>query len=186
MSLDNSREIIEVEAQEVNSRDLPDQNKIDALIRNRVYASMAVGFVPLPLADIGGLTAIQAEMVYRLSRAYGLPFSLEWGRKAIACILGALAPVALAPNIGSLLRNIPVIGLGLRGASSSLTFGAVTYTIGRIFARRFASGKPLAQEDLKGMSEEIKDGLEKGKMKVKSWVNGSSSARTDTFEGSPA
>jgi uncharacterized protein (DUF697 family) len=183
MDPEKNSEIIDIPSQSEGIQ--PSECEIDALIRNRVYASLAVGFVPVPLADVGALTAIQVEMVYKLSKAYGLSFNKEWIRKAIAFILGGVAPVALAPNVGSLLRYVPLIGLGLGAASASLTFGAATYAVGHAFARRFARGQVISKEDLKEMGEEIKAGIEKGKKKVKGWVGGDKGAATEP-EGASA
>ncbi len=164
----------------------PDQRAADDLIRNRVYASMALGFVPVPLVDLGALAAIQTEMVYRLGKMHGVTFNRDWGRKAVTFVLGALAPVAFTPGVGSLLRYVPVVGLGLSGASSSLTFGAATYVVGQAFARRFARGQVISKEDLTELGQEIKADFEKGRQKVKGWISGDKKNAAVTTADAPA
>jgi uncharacterized protein (DUF697 family) len=145
----------------------PTQDEVDEIIRNRVYASIAVGLVPVPLVDLGALTAVQLELIYRLSKAYDIPFNQKWARKAVAFLLGSLAPVFLAPNLSGLLRYVPVIGPTLGATGGSITFATATYLVGHAFAKRFAKGEQVDDKELKSIGQEIKDGFEKGKSKVK-------------------
>lgn len=179
---EKNKEVIDVQPQSSEAAPAPAPREVEDLIRNRVYASLAVGFVPVPLVDMGALTAIQAEMIYRLGKMYGVPFNQEWGRKAVTFVLGALAPVAFTPSIGSVLRYVPVVGLGLGAASSSLTYGAATYVIGNAFARRFAKGQVISKEDLNDLGQEIKADFEKGKKKVKGWISGDKDVQATTAE----
>ncbi len=179
---EKNKEVIDVQPQSSETVPAPEPREVEDLIRNRVYASLAVGFVPVPLVDMGALAAIQTEMIYRLSKMYGVPFNQDWGRKAVSFVLGTLAPVAFTPGIGSVLRYVPVVGLGLGAASSSLTYGAATYVVGNAFARRFAKGQIISKEDLSEMGQEIKADFEKGKKKVKSWVAGDKDAPAATAE----
>jgi uncharacterized protein (DUF697 family) len=144
--------------------------KAEAIIRNRVYASLGLGFVPIPLVDLAALTAVQVDMVYRLGKLYGAPFNQQWIRKAVAFILGSTAPVFFTPSLSGLLRYIPVVGHSLGAASGSLAFGTATYLVGWAFARRFAKGEAIGEKDFQSIGEEVKAGFEKGKNKVKSWV----------------
>jgi uncharacterized protein (DUF697 family) len=146
---------------------LPDQVAIDAIIRNRVYASMAVGLMPVPLVDLAALTAVQTELLYRLSKAYNVPFTAEWGKKAVTLALGSAVPGLLTPTIGDLLRYVPVIGQGLSVTSWPLTLGASTYALGHAFAKHFASGGNFLNCDFSKISEEVKSGYSKGTEAVK-------------------
>jgi uncharacterized protein (DUF697 family) len=154
----------------------PPQHEVDEIIRNRVYASLAVGLVPVPLVDLGALAAVQLELIHRLSKAYNLPFNREWVRKALSLILGTLTPIFFAPTVSGLLRYIPVVGPSLGLAGGSLSFATATYLVGHAFAKRFAKGESVEDNDLNSISQEIKSGFEKGKTKVKNLIGGGSSA----------
>jgi uncharacterized protein (DUF697 family) len=148
----------------------PDQQEVDAIIRKRVYASMAIGLVPVPLADVAALTAVQTELLYRLAKAHNVPFTEEWGKKAVSVTLGAALPAIFTPTLSDLFRYVPLVGQGLSLASWPITLGASTYALGRAFAKHFASGGTFLDCDLSKVSEEVKAGYEKSKEAVKHFV----------------
>lgn len=160
----------------------PSQLEIDTIIRKRVYAAMAVGVVPIPLFDLGALTAIHIELLHRLCQAYDIPFKAEWGKKVVGCLLASTLPLALTPNIANVLRLIPVIGQGMSFASLSLTNAAATYTVGQVFAKHFASGGTMLTCDMEKIGADIKAGFAKSKETVKSWTT-KKSAAADTTAG---
>jgi hypothetical protein len=96
-----------------------------------------------------------------------VPFNQKWAKKALAFVLGSLTPVFVAPGLNNLLRYVPVVGQTLGVAGSSLTFATATYLVGHAFAKRLAKGEPVDDKELKTISQEIKDGFDKGKTKVK-------------------
>ncbi|GHT93846.1 hypothetical protein FACS1894116_06740 [Betaproteobacteria bacterium] len=145
----------------------PDQATIDAIIRNRVYASLAVGLVPVPLVDLAALTAVQVELLYRLSQAYNVPFKEEWGRKAVSVTLSTVVPELIAPTLSNFVRYVPLIGQALSTASGPVIYGASTYALGRAFAKHFASGGDFLSVDFSKVGNEVKSGYEKSKDTVK-------------------
>jgi uncharacterized protein (DUF697 family) len=163
---------------------LPDQNEVDAIIRNRVYASLAIGLVPLPLIDAAAQTAVQTELLYRLAQVYGVPFKDELGKKAVSVVLGSVAPVFLTPGLSDLARYVPLIGAGLSATSWPITLGASTYALGRVFAKHFASGGTLLDCDFAKIKEEVTEGLSKAKDTVKGFVK--KDGKTDSSASAPA
>jgi uncharacterized protein (DUF697 family) len=150
----------------------PESCEIEAIIRKRVYGSMAFGLVPVPAFDLAALTAVQVEMLYRLAQAYDVPFKKEWGKKAVGVVLGAALPGLFAPTFANLVRYIPFVGTGLSIVSWPLTLGASTYALGMAFAKHFASGGDFLNCDLSKIGEQVKGGYEKGLDKVKGWAKG--------------
>jgi uncharacterized protein (DUF697 family) len=151
-------------------RSLPDQHEVDEIIRNRVYASLAIGLVPVPLVDLTAQVAVQTELLYRLATVYDVPFKEEWGKKAISVVLGSALPGFLTPSLSDLARYIPLIGHGLSAVSWPITLGASTYVLGQVFARHFANGGSFLDCDFKKSGDEVKAGLENGKETVKGFV----------------
>jgi uncharacterized protein (DUF697 family) len=149
----------------------PSAKEIEAIIRHRVYASMGIGLLPLPVIDLAALTTIQMEMIYRLGKRYGYTFNRDWLRKSISFLLGSLTPVLLADGFSGLLGYIPLIGSALSPLAGTISFGAATYVVGIAFNRRFASGKIVDKKDLEKMGEEVKSGFASAKDKVKGWIS---------------
>lgn len=156
-------------AQEAAGTVMPSQEEIDRIIRKRAHAALAIGLVPVPFIDLAALSAVQTEMLYRLSAAYNLPFSKEWAKKTVALVTATVLPGLLTPSLRNFARYIPVVGFGLGVVSMSLASAASTYALGHAFARHFASGGTFLTCDLGKIKEEVKSTYASSVDKVKSW-----------------
>ncbi len=121
---------------EINAR-LSETGK---LIRNYTMYSIGVGLVPIPIADFVGLTALQLNMLRKLSHMYDVPFLKDKGKKLIAALLGGGIPVSMSATTASLLKFVPIIGHTIASLSISVLGGASTYAIGKVFVQHFESG----------------------------------------------
>jgi uncharacterized protein (DUF697 family) len=142
------------------------KHEIDAIIRKRVYAAMAVGLAPIPLVDLAGITAIQIEMVHALAKKYGVPFKADAVKTIISSLVGGIMPVAFAPAVASLVKFIPIIGWTTAGVSLSLTAGATTYAVGNVFVVHFESGGVLLDFDVNKVRGVFKSKVDEGKTVV--------------------
>lgn len=142
---------------------LPDKCAIDAIIRKRVYAAVGVGFVPVPLVDLAGLTAIQLEMIHALSKAYGVEFKEKRAKSIISSLCGGVASVVTVPFFASLFKSLPVIGSTAGAATVSIVGGGVTYAIGSVFDRHFRQGGTLLDFDSQNAKSYFKTKVKEGK-----------------------
>ena len=128
--------------------------------KNELWA-MGVGIIPVPVVDLIGLTAVQVHMVSQLSRHYGVPFSDNTAKTAIAAILGGFVPTRLAwGGARSLLKAVPVVG-PLAAALTMPSFAvASTRVVGTLFIRHFESGGTLLDFDPKAFRERLSRELE--------------------------
>ena len=154
----------------VETKPMPEAHVIEAIIRKRVYGSMAIGLVPIPAFDLTALTAVQVELLYRLAQAYDVPFKKEWAKQAVGIVLSVGLTGLLTPTMGDLCRYIPVIGTALSIATWPVNLGAATYALGTAFAKHFASGGNLLNCDLSKISEQVKNSYGKSVDTVKSWT----------------
>ena len=145
---------------------MPSDCEIDAIIRKRVYAAIGVGFVPVPLVDLAGLTAIQLELIHALSKAYGVEFQKERVKSIISSLCGGALSVAVVPFFASVFKSIPVIGTTAGGATISIVGGASTYAIGKVFDRHFRQGGNVLNLDAKEAKTYFKTKLDEGKTLV--------------------
>ena len=137
--------------------------EVDAIIRKRVYCAIGLGLAPVPLVDLAGLLAIQLELVHALAKKFGVPYRADIAKTVVGSVLGSLLPVAVAPAVASLAKFIPFIGMTTSAVTLSVTGGAATYAMGRIFAKHFASGGSLLDVDTAKMREAFKSNYQKGK-----------------------
>ena len=110
--------------------------------RHATYSAFG-GIIPVPIANVAGVTAVIVRMVKVLSDLYGVPFQRDRARAIVIGLMGGAMPTGLAAVTASTLFYI-VPGSNLIGlAVSSATAIACTRGIGRIFIEHFESGATL-------------------------------------------
>ncbi|WP_417292876.1 YcjF family protein [Desulfovibrio porci] len=152
---------------ETKAHCVPAPDAIDGLIRKRVYAALAMGFVPVPLVDLAGFGVIQVEMLRALCKAHNISFQRQWVKSAISALCGSGVTVAAVPALSSLLKSIPLIGLTAGAATISLSGAATTYALGRVFDRHFRNGGTLKDFDADKCKTYFAEKMEEGKEYVK-------------------
>ena len=115
----------------------------DAIVERHAIYSAVGGIIPVPIANVAGITAVIVRMVKVLSDLYGVPFERDRARTIVIGLMGGAMPTGLAAVTTSTLFYI-VPGSNLVGlAVSSLAGAACTRGIGRIFVEHFESGATL-------------------------------------------
>jgi uncharacterized protein (DUF697 family) len=110
--------------------------------RHRTYAAVG-GLVPVPVANIGAVTAVNLRMVQQLSALYQVPFQRDRARAAIVSLIGGAAPSGFGLATSSALMWIIPGGLFVGLGVSALSAGALTRAIGQVFVESFESGAQL-------------------------------------------
>ena len=167
---------------ETCERACPSEEVVDAIIRKRVYGAIGIGFVPVPLVDFLGLTALQLELIHALSKAYGVEFKKERVKSIISSLCGGILTTASVPLAASLLKSIPVVGFTAGAASISIMGGATTYALGWVFDRHFRKGGNLIDFNAEEAKTYFKDKVEEGKTfigKIKKKVKKEAAETTD-------
>jgi uncharacterized protein (DUF697 family) len=139
----------------------------DNLIKNHVVAAMAIGFVPVPIFDVGLLVASQVKMVHGLCKLYQVPFSEGRVKSIILSLIGGSVPVFGTIGLSSGVKLVPGIGSLFGSGLVSTTGGATTYAVGQIFSKHFASGGTLVNLDRKNVRASFKKELDKGREAAK-------------------
>src|SRR5262249_60274292 len=102
------------------------------------------GLVPLPAANIAGVTAINLRMVKQLSELYGIPFHRDRTRALIIALIAGVAPTGAGLAAASTLMWIVPGGLVWGLGAAALTAGALTRGIGAVFIESFET--PVAAQ----------------------------------------
>jgi len=110
--------------------------------RHRTYAAVG-GLVPVPVANIASVTAINLRMVQQLSALYQVPFQRDRARAAIVSLIGGAAPSGFGLATSSALMWVIPGGLFVGLGVSALSAGALTRAIGQVFAESFENGAQL-------------------------------------------
>jgi uncharacterized protein (DUF697 family) len=103
----------------------------------------AAGLIPIPLADLAAVGGVQVEMLRRISKIYGVPFSQNGGKAVIAGIAGSMIPASSGVGAASLIKGMPVLGTAVAMATMPTLSVGATYAIGMAFIQHFESGGTL-------------------------------------------
>ncbi len=148
-----------------NSKDVRN-NHADTVIRNHVIWSMGAGLIPVLVADIFAVSALQLDMIRQLCKVYDLDFQDTRG-KAIVTSLTSSTLARLGAR--SLVKLIPGVGTYLGGVTVSIFAGASTYALGEVFKKHFESGGTILDFDPDRVRNYYAEKFEKGKNIAKEW-----------------
>ena len=143
------------------------QVQAQGTVQRYVFWSMGAGLIPVPVADMVALLAIQVKMVSDLSGQYGLLFSKSAGKSFIASLVGGTLPVAVAPTIASGVKAIPLVGTALGAVTMPVLAGASTYAVGKVFIQHFESGGTFLDFDPDEVRSYYAEQFEEGKARAK-------------------
>ncbi|MFZ4856290.1 MAG: YcjF family protein [Desulfuromonadaceae bacterium] len=123
---------------EESKKNITDEPFQKAMATLHTYSAMsaATGLIPLPLVDIAGLMTIQLLMLKKLSKHYNIPFDSQRSKSAIAILVSGVNSGYIAASSS---KWIPFIG-GFSMAAMPVVNGALSYAVGRVFIKHFASG----------------------------------------------
>jgi uncharacterized protein (DUF697 family) len=105
--------------------------------------SGAAGLIPVPFVDLAAVGGVQIRMLGRISRIYGVPFSVNRGKMLIASLVGSMIPVSSAIGAASIIKSVPVVGTAISALAMPAMSAGATYAIGMVFIKHFASGGTL-------------------------------------------
>ncbi len=132
----------------------------ETIIRNHVVWSMGAGFIPVLVADVFAISAVQLDMIRQLCRVYEKDFSETQGKAIVTALTSSTIARITA---GSVVKLIPVVGSLLGGVTVSIFAGASTYALGEVFKRHFESGGTILDFDPDRLRKLYKEKFEKGK-----------------------
>ncbi len=133
----------------------------ETIIRNHILWSMGAGlFIPIPVADIFAVSALQLDMIRQLCRVYNVDFAEAQGKAVVSSLTSStLAKVGAR----SLLKAIPVVGTWAGGVASSIFNGASTYALGEVFKKHLETGGTILDIDTDRLKKFYQEKFEKGK-----------------------
>jgi uncharacterized protein (DUF697 family) len=135
------------------------------IVHSNVAWATAAGIVPVPLADMVLVGAVQVKMLKELTDLYGVGYTKNLGKSLISTLIGSYLPVSLgAGSIGSLAKTVPGVGSILGLLTTPVLAGAATYAIGKVFVQHFESGGTLLDFRPADMREYFQSQFEEGKV----------------------
>jgi uncharacterized protein (DUF697 family) len=111
------------------------REKAEKVIQSSVVWSMGAGLIPIPVADMMAVTAIQVDMLKQVSSIYNQDFSDASFKNWIGTLTGSA--------LSGAIKFIPGIGSLIGGVSMAALAGASTYAVGQVFLEHFEAGGSL-------------------------------------------
>lgn len=131
----------------------------DSVIKNHMIWSMGAGFIPIPIADLFAVSAIQLDMIRQLSKLYQVDFKQTEGK----AIITSLTTSGLARLGARAVKFIPGVGSILGGITLAVLSGASTYALGEVFKKHFETGGTFLDFDPARLKKYYDAKFEKGK-----------------------
>jgi uncharacterized protein (DUF697 family) len=118
--------------------------KADESIKRHMLAGAVAGVLPVPWIGFASLAAVQLNMLRHLANLYGVDFSNEIARSAIAALVGSDLSLGLSLGLAKLVPG-PTAAVG--ALSGGLLGGASTFALGKVFVQHFESGNTFLTFD---------------------------------------
>src|SRR6202023_89700 len=112
---------------------------------------------------VGG---VQVQMLRRLSKIYGVPFSANRGKALITSLAGASISATSAIGAASMASFVPIVGTVVAVFAMPALSAGATYAIGRAFIEHFKSGGMFLDFNPPDYKEFIKAQKEKGGRRI--------------------
>jgi uncharacterized protein (DUF697 family) len=135
------------------------------IVRNHVLWSMGAGILPIPIADVAAVSAVQLNMIRKLCEKYEVDYSESLGKSLITALVGG----TIARLGASLIKGIPIVGPVLGSLPMSLMSGASTYAVGQVFISHFEANGTLDNFDIEVWRRTYEEQLERGKEFASRW-----------------
>jgi len=149
------------------------KHESNKIIKSHMVMAMGAGLIPIPIADVIGVGAVQLDMIRQISKIFDIDFKDVQVKAIITSLTGSsLARIGAS----SLVKFIPGVGAIAGGVSMAAFSIASTYALGEVTKKHFESGGTfvdLNPENLKDYYEEkFKQGKEMAKKMKEEKVSG--------------
>ncbi len=140
---------------------IPEKN-IDDIVKRHVYWAVGAGLIPVPIADIAAVTAIQLDMLKQICNFYNVDYSEEKGKVWVSAIVSASISSVFARLGASAIKSIPLVGTVIGAGAMAVISGASSYALAKVFIKHFENGGTIdnfEKEKIMGFyKEKIKEG----------------------------
>ncbi len=120
---------------------------------------MGAGFIPVPIADVFAISAVQLDMIRQLCNLYDVNYKETESKAVISALTGSV----LARLGARAVKFIPGVGSVIGGVSLAVLSGASTYALGEAFRTHFETGGTFLDFDMARLKRAYDELFEKGK-----------------------
>jgi uncharacterized protein (DUF697 family) len=139
----------------------------NSIIKNHMMWSMGAGFIPVPIADVFAVSAIQLDMIRQMCNLYEVNYKQTEGKAVISSLTGSV----IARVGARAVKFIPGVGTVIGGVTLAVLSGASTYALGEVFKKHFETGGTFLDFDPSRLKKMYDEMFEKGKTYAKKIKN---------------
>lgn len=141
----------------------PITDRANRCIRNHVGFAMTAAVIPVPMADVTAITAVEGDMLRALNKIYGRKWLDGKGKQ----ILGILAAATVGPAAwASFAKVVPGVGTVVGGGAQMVLAGSLCFALGKAYQGHLESGGEVFDADT--FKEEMKRHMKEGKRVARS------------------
>src|SRR5579864_2971536 len=118
-----------------------------SLVERYSLWSAVAGLFPIPFVDLAAVGGVQIQMLRRISKIYGVPFSENRGKALVTSLAGSIIPASSGIGAASIVKSMPIVGTAVGAIVMPTLSAGATYAIGMTFIQHFASGGTLLDFD---------------------------------------
>jgi len=146
--------------------------RANVMIRRHTLAAGGSGFIPLPAADVIGMTALQANLIEELSKLYGFTPTPGWSLRLAGLFAFSAGGAAIGSIFASsLAKLIPGVGTFLGAGSLAAYAAATTCALGRTIVHHYEGGGRPEHLVCSSFVHAVRDSVESGWNSWKQWAH---------------
>ncbi len=139
------------------------QQQAEQIINNYMLWSAGGGMLPIPLADIAAVSALQVDMFSKLAKLYDTDISQDRSKAFIASVAGT----TLVRYMVSAFKVVPGFGTVAGGLAGAATGAASTFALGHVAIRYFEKDGSLDNVDMDEARQAYKEAYKEGEERAK-------------------
>ena len=116
------------------------RKEADRITAINTGVAVGAGLIPLPALDAAAVLGVQINMIRLISGVYHVEFRENIAKSIVGSLAGSIAAF-------SIVKAIPVVGTVLGSLALSISSGASTYALGKVFTQHFDQGGTLLNFD---------------------------------------
>lgn len=127
------------------------------IVKKYMNWSFVGGLIPVPMADVAAVSAVQMKMLSDLATLYDVPFKTHAAKSIIGSLLGAVVPsIAASGVLATGVKFLPVVGTTVGLLTMPALSVAATYAVGKVFVTHFEAGGTFLDFDPEKVREHFR------------------------------
>jgi len=131
------------------TQERPRSSEAREIVKRYAYYSSGVGLVPVPVAEVLTVNAVQYAMIKKLAACYNIPFKEHRVKSLLSSLLsGVVSASIIYGPVTNALTFLTGIGWMLKAGIALGVSGTVTMALGKLFIDHFERGGTFLDLDV--------------------------------------